>query len=173
MSYKIAVIGPESSGKTTLVEFISKEFDVVAVEECAREYLLNLDNPTIYSLDDLIEIANIQFDKFERTQSKSNNIIISDTEILTVKIWAEDKFGYCPNEINELFSKQSFDIYLLCKPDIEWKYDILREDKDRRDIIFNIYRNYCIEFKLKYIVIEGDIESRNEFLRKLFKQLNY
>jgi len=171
--YRIAVIGPESSGKSTISKYIAKEFDAVLVEEYAREYLLNLDNPTKYIIEDLIKIARVQYDKSIHTIDSRNKICICDTEILTVKIWAEDKFNNCPDEIESLFQKQQFDLYLLCKPDIEWEYDVLREDEDRRDYIFNIYHKYCNNFNLNYVEIEGDSDSRNKIIRKLFRQLNY
>ena len=171
--YRIAIIGPESSGKSTISRYISKEYGAALVEEYAREYLLNLTKPSDYLMEDLIEIANVQFDKFASIVSNNNKICISDTEMLTIKIWAEDKFNYCPNKVEELFQKQYFDLFFLCKPDIEWEYDILREDKDRRDYIFSIYENYCVKNKFKYTVIKGDTISRNNIIRNIFKTLNY
>ena len=109
--YRIAVIGPESSGKSTISKYIAKEFDAVLVEEYAREYLLNLDNPTKYSIEDLIKIAKVQYDKSIHTIDSRNKICICDTEILTVKIWAEDKFNNCPDEICEWFFSSEVLIY--------------------------------------------------------------
>jgi len=171
--YRIAAIGPESSGKSTISKYIANEYDAVLVEEYAREYLLELDNPASYLIEDLINIAKEQFDKSIHINNRSKEICICDTEILTIKIWAEDKFNYCPDEIENLFQKQQFDLYILCKPDIEWEYDVLREDEDRRDYIFNIYHKYCNKFNLNYVEIEGDNDSRNKIIRKIFKQLNY
>jgi len=170
--FRIAIIGPESSGKSTLAKFIEKEFDGYLVDEYAREYLLNIDNPSKHLIEDLIEIAKVQFDKSIDIESKKK-ICICDTEMLTMKIWAEDKFKYCPMEIETLFQNQKFDLYLLCKPDIKWEYDILREDEDRRDYIFEVYKKYCNVFNFNYIEIEGDSKSRFKIIDKVFRQLNY
>ena len=171
--FKIAIIGPESSGKSTLTEYISNEFSALSVDEYAREYMLNIDNPLTYSIKDLIHIANIQYSKYQDAINSDVRLVVCDTEMLTIKIWAEDKFGYCPKGINSLFQEQKYDLYLLCKPDIEWTYDILREDKDRRELLFNVYKDYCDNRNLKYTVVEGIRESRYEIIRNIFSQLNY
>ncbi|RLD46925.1 MAG: hypothetical protein DRI86_01875 [Bacteroidetes bacterium] len=163
--FRIAIIGPESSGKSTLARFIEKEFDGYLVDEYAREYLLNFENPSKYSMEDLIEIAKVQFDKSTSIDS-NKKICICDTEMLTMKIWAEDKFKYCPKKIETLFQNQKFDLYILCKPDIKWEFDILREDEDRRDYIFDIYKKYCNVFDFNYIEIKGDRKSRNNIIKK-------
>ncbi len=170
---RIAVIGPESSGKSTLAKFIADKFHALLVEEYAREYLLNKTDPSKYSINDLIIIANEQFNRTVNLQVPKNNILVCDTEMLTIKIWAEDKFYHCPKEVNNLFYQQKFDLYILCKPDIKWEYDILREDEDRRDYIFNIYLDYCINNKFNYVEIEGDMYSRTKKIINILKQLNY
>ena len=55
---KIVVIGPESTGKSTLCEQLSVHYGTVWCREYAREYLLK--NGTDYSFDDLLTIAKGQ-----------------------------------------------------------------------------------------------------------------
>jgi nicotinamide riboside kinase len=52
---KIAIIGPESTGKSTLANQLSNELSFPLVPEFAREYLKNLNREYKYS--DLSEIA--------------------------------------------------------------------------------------------------------------------
>jgi nicotinamide riboside kinase len=172
MNYSIAIIGPESSGKTTLAKYVSKYYGAAYIKEYARDYLLEKAYSYKYIINDLIEIA---FKQFENTlyQKDRSEIVVSDTEMLTMKIWAEDKFNFCPQEISDLFCKQVFDVYLLCKPDIEWEEDPLREDKDRRWLIYNLYKKYCNKYNLYYVEIEGDIKAREETVKKMLIQLNY
>jgi len=171
MIKRIAVIGPESSGKTTISKFIKLEFGAKYIAEYAREYLMNLDDYSNYSVDDLVIIAKKQF--YYCNKNANIEMIVCDTEILTIKIWAEDKFAYCPEEIDKLFQLQEFDLYILCKPDIEWEPDPLREDKDRRDVIYEKYKLYCVKNKMNYVEIEGDIRKREEKVKKMLIELNY
>ena len=55
---KIIVTGPESCGKTTLCEALSKHFNIVYSKEYAREYLNEINRN--YNQADLLEIAKKQ-----------------------------------------------------------------------------------------------------------------
>ena len=57
---KIVVIGPESTGKSTLCGYLADYYNTLWCPEFAREYLL--ENGTAYTIDDLITIAKGQLD---------------------------------------------------------------------------------------------------------------
>ena len=61
---KIVVIGPESTGKSTLCEQLAAHFKTEWVPEFAREYLLELGRP--YNYDDLLIIAKGQLEQEDR-----------------------------------------------------------------------------------------------------------
>ena len=55
---KIVIIGPESTGKSTLCEMLAEHYQTTWVREYAREYLLK--HGTNYSYENLLEIAKGQ-----------------------------------------------------------------------------------------------------------------
>jgi len=171
--YKIAIIGPESSGKTTLAKIIEKNYDALYVKEYARTYLSKLKNPSNYSLQDLNNIAVEQFNAYKKAEETKPQLLVCDTEILTIKIWSEDKFGKSTRIIDNLLSKQNFDLFLLCMPDIQWEADPLREDEYRRDTIFQFYKNYCTTNNLHYTIIQDDIKSREGKINKIIKSISF
>lgn len=161
----IGITGPESSGKTSISKYIAEEFNGVLVEEYSREYLSN--NPK-YDLNDLKKMASEQLKRIKKAQ-KDNNLVICDTELTVIKVWAEDKFKECPKEIKKLYSEQNIDLYILCKPDIPWTYDELREDKHRREELFDIYQNELDISKKNYFILSGNKEYRNMVTKDLVK----
>jgi nicotinamide riboside kinase len=171
--YKIAIIGPESSGKTTLAKIIEKNYDALYVKEYARTYLSKLKNPSNYSLQDLNNIAVEQFNAYKKAEETKPQLLVCDTEILTIKIWSEDKFNRSTKLIEDLLYKQNFDLYLLCKPDIPWEADPLREDEHRRDIIYKLYNNYCNENNLHFIIVQGNTTTRVKIIDEILKLLNF
>ena len=120
----IVITGPESSGKTTLTKALAKELNMGYTEEYAREYLNNNSN---YSQKDLLLIAQGQL---LEEKANLNPTAIHDTDLITIKIWSEYKYNYCdPWIINQIEQQKSENrLYLLCKPDIIWEIDPLREN---------------------------------------------
>lgn len=165
---RLAILGPESSGKTTLCEFLRVNYDAYVIEEYARDYLETYGSG--YSLSDLITIAEQQF---ERNQDSRDGLIVCDTEMITAAIWAEDKFGNVPEVIQHLLEEQEFDLYLLCRPDIEWQLDELRENPHDRGRLFNSYQDTLEEMGLSYKMIQGEGQDRYLQLPEILASFGY
>ena len=168
---KIVVIGPESTGKSTLCGYLADYYNTLWCPEFAREYLL--ENGTTYTVDDLMIIAKGQLEAEQKhtealqLQTGQNRIIkplIIDTDMYVMKVWSEYVFGTCPTFILDEINKQQYDLYLLCKPDIPWVKDELREypDEKPRQELFQIYKDILINQQTPWVEISGDFESRNQ-----------
>ncbi len=168
---KIVVIGPESTGKSTLCGYLADYYNTLWCPEFAREYLS--ENGTAYTIDDLITIAKGQLDKVQKhiealqSQMDQTGIVkplIIDTDMYVMKVWAEYVFGTCPTFILDEINKQDFDLYLLCKPDIPWVKDELREypDEKPRQELFQIYKDILINQQTPWVEISGGFEERNQ-----------
>jgi len=153
---KIAITGPESSGKSTIAQQLSSFLGGCFVKEYAREYLKNGSH---YQMEDLIEIANKQY-VMNQGKGCEKEILICDTELTVIKIWAMEKFGYCPGEIISLYESQKFDIFFLCKPDMPWQPDPLREDENNRNYLFNLYQEELFLEDEEFVVLQGSEEER-------------
>ena len=165
---KVIVTGPESSGKTTLCNALAEHLNIPFTPEFSREFLNKLDGD--YTQDDLSVIAKEQL-KNEQLTTKNNQVSLNDTDLITIKIWSEYKYGNCNNWILEQIEKQKKEnrLYLLCKPDIPWKADPLRENRNNRDKLFDIYKKVLENLKHDYYVVEG--EKRLESLIEKIYQL--
>ena len=168
---KIVVIGPESTGKSTLCGYLADYYNTLWCPEFAREYLL--ENGTAYTIDDLITITKGQLDAVQKyTRALQSQIdlteivkpLIVDTDMYVMKVWAEYVFGTCPTFILDEINKQDYDLYLLCKPDIPWVKDELREypDEKPRQELFQIYKDILINQQTPWVEISGGFEERNQ-----------
>jgi len=159
-SLKIIITGPESSGKTTLCQQLSTHFKIPFSKEFARECLSDLDRE--YTQNDLLEIAKGQLASEQLTTS-NQQLSIHDTDLITIKIWSEYKYGNCDNWILEQIEKQKTEnrFYLLCKPDIPWEADPLRENPTNREDLFEIYKEELEKLKYNYSIIEGEERIKN------------
>ncbi len=150
---KIAITGPESTGKSWLTKQLAAHYQTFFVPEYARDYLTKLTHP--YTIDDVVEIAKGQLHIQEMMERLADNILFSDTEMLVCKIWTEFVFGSTPELIHQAFVKQRFDLYLLCDIDLPWEFDPLREHPEQRSTLFSLYQKYLIDYGLPYEVIKG------------------
>ena len=147
-SLKIIVTGPESSGKTILCQKLSTHFNIPFAKEFARIYIDTLDRS--YIIDDLLTIAK------EQLESEFSSQLL-DTDLITIKIWSEYKYGSCDKWILDQIEKQKTEkrIYLLCKPDIPWQADKQRENPNDRDELFKILKQELENLGHDYFIVEG------------------
>ena len=156
--------GPESSGKTTLCKTLSEHFKISFTEEYARKYLNNLDRE--YKEEDLLEIAKGQF------QSENNSQLL-DTDLITIKIWSGYKYEKCDKWILNQIEKQKSEkrVYLLCKPNIPWKADPLRENSEDRNELFKMYRTELLNLKHPFFLIVGLGNNRPKNAIKIVEEI--
>lgn len=155
---KIATIGPESSGKTTICETLAKHYNGFWFPEYARDYLTNVNG--YYEFNDLETMAQDQYDLWQLIPDET--ICFYDTEMINYKIWSLEKYGICSKVILGLIDIQQFDLYILCKPDIEYISDPLRDfpDYKMREKLFNIYKTELDKYGFNYCIIEGNYNDR-------------
>lgn len=164
---KISILGPESSGKTTLAIGLSKLLKEEYVKEYAREYLKKKQK---YTIEDLNKIAFEQWKKIKKKESKVKNYLITDTCIMDIKIWSEIKYNKCNQSIKSKANKEFFDFYLLCKPDFPWVKDPLRENQNKRDKLFSAFKIALKKKKAYFKIIKGNhlnrLRSALNFIKK-------
>ena len=166
---KIVIIGPESTGKSTLANQLADHFNTVWVKEFARQYLL--ENGTDYSYEDLLLIAKGQLALEGEASSKNNELIIIDTDMYVMKVWCEFVFSKCHTWILDQVVKQQYDLYLLCYTDLPWVKDELREypDLENRHLLYHMYKDIMINQSVPWVDITGNYEER---LQKAINGIN-
>lgn len=168
---KIAIIGPESTGKSTLCDQLAKHFKAQWCPEYAREYLLK--HGKKYSYDDLLLIAKGQIEleeKYEtlvkraKPNTTGQQVLFIDTDMYVMKVWCEFVFNKCHRFILDQIVKRKYDLYLLCNIDLPWVKDELREypDPETRKKIYSIYKDIVINQPVPWVDIAGIHEERLE-----------
>ncbi|MBI5858255.1 MAG: AAA family ATPase [Sphingobacteriales bacterium] len=162
MLKKIVVIGPESTGKSTLCEQLAQHYNTEWCPEFAREYLLT--NGTNYSFDDLLIVAKGQLaleDEYAAMVHHNKPLFI-DTDMYVMKVWCEFVFGKCHRFILDEIVKRKYDLCLLCNTDLSWVKDELREypDLKTRERLYHIYKDIMINQDVPWVDISGDNEER-------------
>ncbi|MBN1199827.1 MAG: ATP-binding protein [Bacteroidales bacterium] len=156
---KIAITGPESTGKSVLTKQLADHYNTVWVPEYAREYIDQLGRP--YDERDILEIARGQYKREQdqeeviRQEPASREYLFCDTEAIVTKIWSEVKFNRCNPWILKQVELVEYDLYLLCYIDIPWEFDPQREHPQLREHLFNLYYEELLERKRTFRVVSG------------------
>jgi NadR type nicotinamide-nucleotide adenylyltransferase len=153
MIRRIAVTGPESTGKSMLTEQLALHFHTEWVPEYARKYLEKLKRP--YEEKDILMIARGQLASETVRMKSAGKYLFCDTELLVTKIWSEVKYHRCDPWILEAIDKHRYDFYLLCDIDLPWQYDPLREHPHKRKYLFELYYNELNQRHFPFAVVHG------------------
>ncbi len=151
---KIAIVGPESTGKSIMTETLAAHFDTVCVPEYARQYCEGLDRK--YTLEDELAIFHGQ-QALEQSMipRARHNLLFCDTMILTVKIWCDHLFGYTPQVVLDALQKADYDLYLLMDIDLPWQDDPLRDFPEDREYFMDIWLRELQSLGVSYEIISG------------------
>ncbi|MBM3439550.1 MAG: ATP-binding protein [Bacteroidetes bacterium] len=164
---KIVILGPESTGKSSLCAALASHFQTIWCPEFARAYLL--EHGTDYRFEDLLTIAKGQLaqeDAYTAKLLESNaatpNYLFIDTDMYVMKVWCEFVFGKCHTWILDQITERKYDLYLLCKPDLPWVKDELREypDEATRIKLYHHYRDLLIHQSTPWAEVSGTNEDR-------------
>ncbi|MEO8067149.1 MAG: ATP-binding protein [Flavobacteriales bacterium] len=157
---KIVITGPESSGKSTLALELSDALHGWYVSEAAREYLDGLERP--YEEPDLLAIAREQLELEDQLaeEFQEEGLMVCDTDLITIRIWSEEKYGRCDPWIVEQTERRHYDHWLLCKPDMPWAPDPQRENPYDRDRLFVKYEAMLRYLEKPYTVVDGGRRQR-------------
>lgn len=153
---KIVVIGPESTGKSTLSKALAEELGTVWVPEYARGYLEELNRD--YTEEDLIVIAKGQLKLEDELYEQASGFLICDTDLYVIKVWSEAKYGKCDKWILEEIAEHKCDLYLLTDIDMPWEDDPLREhpNPEERLYFFNIYKDIVASSCIPFEIVSGN-----------------
>lgn len=167
---KIVVIGPESTGKSTLCTLLAEHYKTRWVREYAREYLLK--NGTNYSFENLLDVAKgqiageeaatLELNTHNNKLQTTNHKLFIDTDMYVMKVWCEFVFDKCHHWILNRVAERKYDLYLLCNVDAPWVKDELREYPDliNRQKLYCHYKDLMVNQNVPWVDISGNYEER-------------
>jgi NadR type nicotinamide-nucleotide adenylyltransferase len=169
---RILILGPESTGKSTLAEDLASYFEEPWVPEFAREYLEKIDRPYIY--EDLLEIGKGQVALEDRLADEAKRFLFVDTDLRVIKVWSEYRFGKSDPWVDNGISERYYDLILLTDTDLPWAPDPLREypELEMRRYFFDIYLQLAVQSGFPYEVISGDRSFRTARAIELVNSLD-
>ncbi|WP_395063545.1 DUF4301 family protein [Flavobacterium sp.] len=171
---KIALYGPESTGKTTLSHQLAKEFNTIWIPEYARNYLQEKWNneQQICSFEDLIPIAIGQTKLENEALALANKYLFCDTNLLVTKVFSDLYYSKCDPILEKAARKHKYDLIFLTDVDVTWEKDDLRDQPQDREATLEIFEKALLQNKKPYIKLSGNKEQRLEKAVQIIKDLS-
>ncbi|MDP5199380.1 DUF4301 family protein [Flavobacterium sp. DG2-3] len=159
---KIALFGPESTGKTTLAKQLAEYYETEWVPEFARDYLQEKweENKHICVADDMMPIAYGQTALENEKLATANKYLFCDTNLMVTKVFSEMYYGFCDPLLNEAALKHEYDLFFLTDIDVPWEKDDIRDTPEGRETVFSVFKQTLIDTKKPFITLSGDKECR-------------
>ena len=161
---KIALYGPESTGKSTLAGQLAAAFNTSSVPEFARDYLQKKwdHSQQICSIDDLLPIAIGQTQLENQALVHANGILFCDTNVLLTKVFSDIYYNAVDPILEKAARKHTYDLIFLTDIDVPWEKDDLRDRPENREATLEIFEKALIEYHKPYIKLSGNAEERLE-----------
>jgi len=156
---RIAITGPECTGKSTLASQLAAHYHTIFIPEYARDYIAGLTRP--YTYEDVVHIAENQVKQAERGVRKANKVLFLDTYLVITKVWFEVVYGRYPSRIDDELVRHTIDLYLLCDTSIPWFADHVRENGGAmREELFKRYKSELENLGSRYAIISSTGDQR-------------
>ena len=159
---KIAIFGPESSGKTTLSRQLAEHYDTVWIPEFARQYLEDkLKNTNQVCVpEDLMPIAIGQTRLENEGLNTANKFLFCDTNLLVTKVYSEIYYEFCDPILDKAAKKHKYELFFLTDIDLPFEKQDLRDSEENRNKFFYRFQNSLSENNKPYILLSGSKEAR-------------
>lgn len=157
---RILILGPESTGKSTLAEDLANHFGEPWVPEYAREYLDELGRE--YQYEDMLEIGKGQVALEDEIAKKAEKYLFCDTDLRVIHIWSEHRFGKTDPWVLEQIAARKYDMILLTDTDLPWTPDPQREypELEMRNYFLDLYTKLAEESGFSFQLVSGNKDER-------------
>ena len=170
MARKLALVGPESTGKTELAQALARELGTVWVPEFAREYAET--HGSDLTAADVEPIARGQIANEDRLAPRASGVLILDTDLISTVVYARHYYGSCPSWIEDEARTRRADLYLLLDTDVPWKDDAARSGGgDGREDLFDAFRAALDEYETRWEIVSGERLSAAKLCMVKFSML--
>jgi nicotinamide riboside kinase len=159
---KIALFGPESTGKTTLAIQLAEHFKTAWAPEFARDYLQEKweKSGQICDVNDMLPIAYGQTKLENDSLSVANKFLFCDTNLLVTKVFSEVYYNFCDPLLEKAALKHEYDLFFLTNIDVPWEKDDLRDKPEGRESVFGVFKQTLIDNNKPFITLSGDKDLR-------------
>jgi len=156
---RIAILGAESSGKSTLSGALARRYDTLWVPEYLREFVDTHGRVPFEA--DQYGIALTQRAREEAAAVQANEFLFCDTTPLMTALYSRVYWGRVDAQLEQLASRHDYALTLVTAPDTPWVADgLMRESEEVRQRVFAMLVEELDARGVRFVLVEGDLPHR-------------
>ncbi len=156
---RVAILGAESSGKSTLAAALAEKYGTLWVPEYLREFVDA--SGRVPTEGDQFPIALTQMEREDAAARQASHFLFCDTTPLMTAIYSRWYWGRVDAQLAKLESRHDYAFTLVTAPDSPWEADGLqRESEQVRQDIHEQVLGMLHDRGIAYLLVGGSLEQR-------------
>ena len=156
---RIAVLGAESSGKSTLCEVLARQHDTAWVPEYLREFVDT--HGRVPCESDQFGIARTQREREDAAAARANRLLFCDTTPLMTALYSRVYWGRVDAQLAALAATHDYALTLVTAPDVPWIADgLMRESEAVRERVYGMVVDELDARGVPFVLVRGDLPQR-------------
>jgi NadR type nicotinamide-nucleotide adenylyltransferase len=156
---RVAVLGAESSGKSTLCEALARHYGSTWVPEYLREFV-DTHGRVPFESDQYL-IARTQRAREDEAVARAQRFLFCDTTPLMTALYSRQYWGRVDPQLARLDSRHDYAWTLVTAPDSPWEPDGLqRESEEVRQKVHCMLLETLAARGIAYVLLEGKLAQR-------------
>jgi HTH-type transcriptional regulator, transcriptional repressor of NAD biosynthesis genes len=165
---RVALLGGESTGKSTLARALAEALGTVWIPEYGRELWERRSGALVF--DDMEHIGRRQVAHEQHGAQSASACVICDTTPLTTLLYSEAMFGRASGALRTL-SQRRYALTLLCLPDFPFVQDGTRQEETFRAFQHKWYLSTLDARKIPFVTMAGSLNDRVRAAREAINGL--
>ena len=156
---RVAILGAESSGKSTLADALAAHYGTVWVPEYLREFVDTYGRVPFEH--DQFGIARTQLERERAAMGDARRFLFCDTTPLMTALYSRVYWGRVDGELARLEAVHDYDWTFVTAPDSPWEPDGLqRESEEVRQMVHRMLLETLDARGIHYVLLEGSLPQR-------------
>ena len=163
---RVAILGAESSGKSTLAEALARHYKTLWVPEYLREFVDV--HGRVPDEEDQYPIARTQMQREDAAAAQANRFLFCDTTPLMTALYSRWYWDRVDVQLEQLEQRHDYAFTIVTAPDGPWQPDGLqRESEEVRQRVHQQVIERLRERAIDHLLVEGSLAQRMAQVERL------